>query len=1177
MKSRVKSIVSGFYGPMLALAYVATGKLGLMLALPPGYASGVFPAAGLSVAAGYLWGRRTYPWIFLGSFMLNLWVGHFALDIVAVAAAAGIALASTLQAWVGGVMLRRTIGVDASLDKGAQIGRYLLVSPVICLVSATLSMACLYALDLVAADKLLEAWSTWWIGDTLGVVAFFSLMQAFFGRPAAAWRKRRPIVVTTVTISFALVVLAYVKSSQIEMGKITQTFSFEAGRIAVQLQDQFDDQAYLLDQLETFFSKASNDVTRDEFRAFVQPALRRFPSLQAIEWVPRVADGEREAFELGQQAALPGFEIRQRDASGNLVPAATRAAYYPVTYLEPIRGNENAIGFDLASDPARAAAVLQTERTGHPVATESISLVQEDGEQAGLLLLQKVDSRRAPGLVLTVLRMGDFISRFVPAGAGMDVTLVDRQLGETLYGEDGERQAVTEFMQDMQFGGRNYRLRITPTAQYLDAHHSLQSWAMLVVGTLGTGLLGALMLLTTGTTARVEKLVDERTADLVRLNRVLNETQFAMNRAGIGIQAEDFESSRILYVNQCMAEMLGYTPEEMLGMHVTDFACDDPSKAHAERRRQLRRDGRLQFEDHRRTKSGTGIPVEVIAYFQKGGEEQPARVIAFVTDISDRKQAEEALIQAKLAAEEASIAKSIFLANMSHEIRTPMNGVMGMCDVLLHTPLSDDQRRMAAVIRDSAQAQLGILNDILDFSKIEAGKMDLSNEPFALSEVIGKICDTLAEHAHKDSVSLRSQVDPKIPAILEGDALRVRQIMINFTSNAIKFSSGLAHPGVVEVAARLADEEESRVWVDLSVSDNGIGMDEATQARIFHPFTQADASTTRRYGGTGLGLVICARLAEAMGGVLRVHSRPGTGSTFTAHLPFARAGVGSIVSERDSGELPMSDRAPDRDEAIRQGRLILVVEDNETNQEVIRHQLDMLGYCCDVAADGRQAFSRWLGGSYGLVLSDIHMPYMDGYQLAEAIRQEEAKHGRGWTPILALTANALKGEAERCQAAGMDGYLGKPVALSQLVQQLARWLPVAAPATAAVASPAPTAAADGAGTSAVFDPDMLTQMVGDNPAIHRRLREKFLANAQLQAARLRAAVTAGDARAAGHIAHGLKSNARAVGAMQLGDLCEELEQVGKAGDLGVLDARLAAFEAAFESANDALGTFHPDE
>ena len=428
------------------------------------------------------------------------------------------------------------------------------------------------------------------------------------------------------------------------------------------------------------------------------------------------------------------------------------------------------------------------------------------------------------------------------------------------------------------------------------------------------------------------------------------------------------------------------------------------------------------------------------------------RTVELTREIGRRTKAEaelralqDELVRTRNAAVVASEAKSHFLANMSHEIRTPMSGVIGMTEVLLKTTLNGEQRRMARTIRDSAQAQLGILNDILDFSKIEAGKMNLSIEPFAVAEVIGKICDSLAEHAHKASVTLQHDVDPKIPAVLEGDALRVRQIVTNFTTNAIKFSSGLAHPGAVTLAACLAGEEGDRVWVDLSVSDNGIGMDAQTQARIFQPFTQADVSTTRKYGGTGLGLVICTSLAEAMGGELRVRSSLGTGSTFTAHLPFARADATRLVCDSDAGEL-LPRTAPGRDEAIRQGRLILVVEDNETNQEVIRQQLAMLGYRCDIAADGRQAFSQWLGGSYGLVLSDIHMPYMDGYQLADAIRHEEAKQGSERTPILALTANALKGEAWRCQASGMDGYLTKPVPLADLNAAIERHLP--APKTA---------------------------------------------------------------------------------------------------------------------------------
>jgi len=350
-------------------------------------------------------------------------------------------------------------------------------------------------------------------------------------------------------------------------------------------------------------------------------------------------------------------------------------------------------------------------------------------------------------------------------------------------------------------------------------------------------------------------------------------------------------------------------------------------------------------------------------------------------------------------------------------------------------------------------------------------------------------------------------------------------------------------------------------------------MDAETLKRVFHPFAQADASTTRKYGGTGLGLVISTRLAEAMGGEILTQSTPDVGSTFTARLPFARADESRLAAATEAKKLQRARASvPSREEAIGQGRLILVVEDNKINQIVIEKQLAKLGYQCDVAQDGRKAFSQWLSGDYGLVLSDIHMPQMDGYQLAEAIRGEEAKRGDGHTPILALTANVFKGEAERCRAAGMDGYLAKPVPMSELMGQLVRWLPTADPGSGSEVS----ALEDGA-KAPVFDPGMLTKMVGDSPAIHKRLLEKYLINAQDQAEHLRAAFASGDATAAGQIAHGLKSNARAVGAMRLGELCEKLEQAGKAGDLSALGVQLAAFDAVFETANQAIETFCPDE
>jgi signal transduction histidine kinase/DNA-binding response OmpR family regulator len=432
------------------------------------------------------------------------------------------------------------------------------------------------------------------------------------------------------------------------------------------------------------------------------------------------------------------------------------------------------------------------------------------------------------------------------------------------------------------------------------------------------------------------------------------------------------------------------------------------------------RDGSWSGETAFLSRDGREIPVSQVHIAHKAPNGTVEFLSTIARDISERKRIETELQQAKEAAEAANRAKSEFLANMSHEIRTPMNGVTGMINLLLDTELTAEQRELAEIIRTSADTLLTLINDILDFSKIEAGKLDLEIIDFDLRTIVEEVGDLLTLKAHEKGLELVCLVYHDVPLLLQGDPGRLRQILLNLANNAIKFTE----KGEVVIRAMLDKETDTHATVRFSVTDTGIGIPNDRRERLFKSFSQVDASTSRKYGGTGLGLVISKKLAEMMGGQIGVESEEGKGSTFWFTAVFEK-------QSKDREEKPAVDRVCDR--------RILIVDDNATNRLVLREQLKSWGYGFDEAAGGEEALAKLRQATaqndpFDLAILDMMMPEMDGETLGRKIK---AKAELKDTILIMLSSAALRGEAARMKEIGFSAYLTKPVKQSQLYDCLA--------------------------------------------------------------------------------------------------------------------------------------------
>ncbi|CAN5472607.1 hypothetical protein BH11PSE9_BH11PSE9_37040 [soil metagenome] len=1047
-------------------AYYLSGLATLLLGIPPGYATPLFPAAGVALACVLVFGPRMLPAVALGSFLLNTTLGaqRAPVDLPSLLLPAGIALGATLQAWAGAAMIRRFVRQPLTLSEPRDLAKFFVACAVSCVIAAGIGVIALWRSQVLPVSALPFSAFTWWVGNLLGALIATPIVLTLIGQPRDAWVPRRRAVGLTLTLVTLLLAIGIMQVTRWTNERVRAAFERDASSASFALASHLREPLQALEAMRGVFL-ASDDVTRAEMH-LAAAAWLKSGALQAIAWSERVRRADVPAFEaMAHAEGLANFRVFDRKDAGSVT---TPVGEDPVVlrYLEPMQGNARALGLNALSLAAPRAAIERTRRNGQAAATGGFRLTQQaPGEsELGVVVYQAIyrkPTEAAPdakpaleGTVSVTLRMDTLLrglqGQFAPYLA---VCVIDMDAGggaappkgaasavpaadgtptvQRLAGPPGCESAhgALAHVRKVDYGGRHWELRVNAQPTDLPDARTGDAWLFSLVGLMSAAVLGAFLLLVTGRTRRIETAVQERTAALeaeVREREVAeaalreSEQRFRniLNSVPIGVVYSDLRG-KVIQANPGFCALTGYSEDELMLLGPLDYTHPDDISQDAELNAQLVRGHIPMYRLDKRyvAKGGRIVRVRATVSMLRDAQGQGRRIVAVVEDITEHLRLEEAE-HAREAAEASNRAKSEFLSRMSHELRTPLNAMLGFAQLLdldQRNPLAEPQRPWIAQIQQAGWHLLEMINDVLDLSRIESGNLRLQTETLSLLDVLAASVSMVEGEAQRRRIDISQDLEPGSLTVV-GDATRIKQILTNLLSNAVKYN---ADAGRIHILSRVSDGD----MVEITVIDTGLGMTPQQMAELFQPFNRLGRERSGQEG-TGIGLVISQRLAELMGGSLHARSVTGEGSSFILSLPLA-TDIDTVRSDLDR-------LAPSAPEYHR--RIVHYVEDNETNVEVMRGILAQRPQVkLEVSVTGLDGLAAMRMNRPDLILLDMHLPDISGMEL---LRHMKADPSTAAIPIVVVSADALAQQIAAAFEAGASHYLTKPVSVSELLEVL---------------------------------------------------------------------------------------------------------------------------------------------